>query len=260
MPDDAKEPTEEKVDGTVTPEATAEPDPAAASETPTDENQEGEQEAPENKGNLGVALQQERQKIQELRAELETLRSIAGDSVLFDANGRPVSRSQQQPQSTGGTQVSAELEKLWEEDPRKAVQMEILSAMSWRDQQDSAVDKQEMEAAKAHTDFNQYRDVIRQYVRALPLDQRSKQGVVELAYYVVKGQASDGIAERAQQELLKRIRAGENVQGLKPGTVSKAPSQKGPKVTDEIRAVAEMMNMSVEDYLKNQDPKRVGAK
>ena len=184
------------------------------------------------------------------------MKQIAGDQVLFDANGQPVPRQQVTPQPTQPDQpqgqVSKEIEKLWEDDPRKAVQMEIMSAMSWRDNMDAQVDKQELDASGKYQDYGKYRDNVRQYIRALPLEQRAKPGVIDLAYYVVKGQASGNIYKQAQDDLLRKIQAGENVQGLGNGTVTAPTPVKGVQATAEQSAAAEMMGISAEDYMSNQ--------
>jgi hypothetical protein len=228
-----------------------EPGQQPASSDPQDDN-DGD-----NRGNLGVALREEREKTQALKAELEILKQIAGDNVLFDVAGRPVPKAPQQQTPQNQQDYTAQMEKMWEDDPRKAVQMEIMSAMTWRDSLEAGVDQQEMEAANKYKDFNKYRDTVRQYVKALPLDQRAKPGVVDLAYYVVKGQQSNNIYEQAQQELLRKIKAGEQVQGLAPGTHSQPPQQKGPTLTAEQLAVAEAMGLSPEDYISAM-PKQAG--
>ena len=245
MPEDEKQPEENVQTSTPDVEETSVP-----SESQPDDNNVEQEEHQEAQSVPLRALQEERERRQSLQAELEIMKQIAGDQVLFDSNGRPVPRTPIQPQPTQpSNNVTAEMEKLWEEDPRKAVQMEIMSAMSWRDNLESTVDKQELEASQKFKDYGQYRDTVRQYVRALPLDQRAKPGVVDLAYLVVKGQASDNIYQRAQQDLLRKIQAGEKVQGLTQGTVPAPQQSKGTQPSDEQRAVAEMMGLTVEGYM-----------
>ena len=94
--------------------------------------------------------------------------------------------------------------------------------------------------------------MVRQYIRALPLDQRSKPGVVDLAYYVVKGQNSGNAVEAAKAEMLRKIQAGEQVQGLQPGTRPAAPLPKGNVMTPEQVAVAEQMGLTPEEYQSGQ--------
>lgn len=196
-----------------------------------------------------AALHEARSKNQELRAELDVLKQIAGDNVLFDMNGKPVPQQQQQPQQREPDNKAAqEMEKLWEDDPRKAVQMEIMAAMTWRDGQEAQVDNQMLAASTKYDDFGQFDSVVRQYIRALPLDQRSKPGVVDLAYYVVKGQNTGSAIERAKEEMAQKMQAGTNAQGLQLGTQS-AVKQTGPKeLTAEQSAVAEAMGLTADEY------------
>lgn len=198
-----------------------------------------------------AALHEERQRRQELQAELDVLKQIAGDNVLFDINGRPVPQSQQQQQVSpqGDTQVNAELEKLWESDPRKAVQVEIMAAMSWRDNMETQVDNQVLAAGSKYQDFNEYEGTVRQYIRSLPLEQRSKPGVVDLAYFVVKGQNANNAVERARQEMMRKLQAGNQVQGLQPGARSAPPQPKGAQLTDEQMRVADAMGLTPEQYM-----------
>jgi hypothetical protein len=201
-----------------------------------------------------AALHEERSRRQELQAELEVLKQVAGDQILFDINGRPVrsmpGQQQPQPQQPGQApnQTAQELEKLWETDPRKAVQVEIMAAMSWRDNQDAQVDTQMLQAQGKYDDFNQYEPVIRQYIRALPLEERSKQGVVDLAYYVVKGQNANNAVERARQEMLQKMKAGQGAQALTPGTKPSPARPKGDALTEEQMKVADAMGLSPEQY------------
>jgi hypothetical protein len=223
-------------------------DPAASSEPMPGDPEPSEKTVPI------AALHEERDRRQSLQAELELMKQIAGDQVLFDANGQPVARPQPTPAPVDPAlpNVAAEMEQLWEDNPRKAVKMEIMSAMSWRDNMDSKVDTQELEASGKYKDYTQYRDTIRQYIRALPLDQRAKPGVIDLAYYVVKGQASGNIYESAQQEIINKIKAGEQVQGLTPGTQAAPAPVSGVKATPDQAKAAEMMGMTTDDYMANQ--------
>jgi len=202
-----------------------------------------------------AALQEERSKRQELQAEMEVLKQVAGDNVLFDMNGRPVPQKQAAPgertpgTSSSPTQVTQELEKLWESDPRKAVQVEIMAAMTYRDDLESRVDNQIVAASAKYPDFPQYEGTVRQYVRALPLEQRAQKGVADLAYYVVKGQQSGNAVEKAKAEVLRKIQAGENVQGLQPGTKAAPQTPKGTQLNEEQLKVADAMGLTPEQYM-----------
>jgi hypothetical protein len=199
-----------------------------------------------------AALHEERTRRQELQAELEVLRQIAGDRVLFDVHGNPVPNAmpqQQQREPSGPAKDTAkEIEQLWETDPRKAVQVEIMAAMSWRDNMESQVDNQMLAASTKYSDFTQHESTVRQYIRALPLDQRSKPGIVDLAYYVVKGQNSDSAIEKARGEVLRKIQAGEQVQGLQPGTRPAAPTPKGIQLSEDQLKVAAAMGLTPDQY------------
>jgi hypothetical protein len=201
-----------------------------------------------------AALHEERNRRQELQAEVELLKQIAGDNVLFDINGRPVASPQAAPQAPAQSpnQAAAELEKLWEDDPRKAVQVEIMAAAAYRDQQEANVDSQMAQAGGKYADFGTYDQTVRQYIRALPLEQRAKPGVVDLAYYVIKGQNTGNAVETAKAELLRKIQAGENVQGLPNGTRPAAPAPKGGEMTAEQLAVADQMGLTPEQYKAGQ--------
>ena len=75
--------------------------------------------------------------------------------------------------------MKAELEKLWQTDPRQAVQTEIMLAAQWQDNINAQVDGEAEQLAGKYADFNDYRNTAMRYVRALPLDQRARQGIVE---------------------------------------------------------------------------------
>jgi len=200
------------------------------------------------------ALQEERTKKQELQAELEILRQIAGDNVLFDMNGRPVPnpnrhQPQQQQQQQSNNPANQEIEKLWETDPRKAVQVEIMAAMSWRDNQEVALEAQMSQAEHKYPDFHENASVIRQYVRSLPVDQRAKPGIIDLAYFVVKGQNAGNAVERAKAEMLQKMQAGQTAQGLKPGTKAAPKTVKGVVLNDEQMKVADAMGLTNEQYI-----------
>jgi hypothetical protein len=199
-----------------------------------------------------TALHEEREKRQALQAELEAMRRVAGQNVLYDINGNPV---YQQPPQQQQSDPMKEIEKLWETDPRRAVQAEIYTAMSWRDRQDAIVDQQENQLSTKFADFNNYRNEVRSYIRSLPIEQRSNPGVVELAYYVVKGQKVDNIMARTRQDIeaeyLKKIQAGEFAAGLPAGGFSQPVVQQGVTLTPEQMKAADAMGMSHVDYAKN---------
>lgn len=203
-----------------------------------------------------TALHEEREKRQQLQLEIDALKRVAGQNVLFDINGNAV-QTQSQPQQYDHQEAfRQEVEKTWETDPRKAVQMEIMSALAWRDRQDAIVDAQENAVATKYSDFNDYRGEVKQYIRSLPIDQRGRDGVVELAYYVVKGQRVDNIVARTRQDIeadyLRKFQAGELAQGL-PGGAASSPNipQNSVVLNDQQRRACEALGITEMDYIKH---------
>ena len=184
------------------------------------------------------ALHEERTKRQNLEAELAQLRDMVQQR-------QPQQQyQQQQPQN----QMQLEIEKLWDTDPRKAVQAEIMVAMNWRDQIEANLSSQAHSLSQKYTDFNTYRPQAEQYVRSLPLDQRSDPRVMEVAYLVVRGQNVDTIIEQQKNELYEKFRSGEFVSPQPPGTYTAPPTQGGPQLTqDQINAAA-AMGLTPEQY------------
>jgi len=201
-----------------------------------------------------TALHEEREKRQQLQAQLEAMKKVMSNNVLFDMNGNPV--MQQQPQQQPQQQAyQQELEKLWESDPRKAVQAEIYAAMSWRDRVDADVESQASEVSGKYPDFNPLRPEIMNYIRTMPLEQRNRPGIIEAAYYFIRGQKVDNIIAQKQQELeaeyLRKFQAGELAAMLPPGSVSTPPSPSGAvTLTQDQKNAAAAMRIPEADYAK----------
>ena len=185
---------------------------------------------------LLAALHEEREKNRELAARLETQQLPMG---------------QPQPAPTGKT-IQQELDELWETDPRKAVQTEMMYGFKWYDGVNSALDSQRAGLRAKYPDFNQYETQAMNYVRTLPLNQRAMNGVVEAAYFLQKGQSSDSIYQSAMQEIIRKMQAGESIQGLPSGIPPVGGPVPGAKLTDQELAVAAAMGISPEDYMKNR--------
>ena len=186
------------------------------------------------------ALQEERSKRQALEAEVAELKRMVTAPQYQQ-------QTPQQPQPD----PKAELEKLWENDPRKAVQVEIMYAMDWRDRIDSSLEVQADQMARKYPDFNNYRSTALGQVRSLPLNQRGAQGILEAAYFMVRGQNADTLWATKENELLERYRRGEiTAQGLAtpPGSFTAPTPVQGVQLSDEQRRVAEAMGMSPESY------------
>lgn len=204
-----------------------------------------------------TALHEERQKRQELQAELDALKKVAGQNVLFDINGNPVQyQQQQQPQQQN---VRAEIEKAWETDPKRAVQMEIYTAMAWRDQQEAQLDSQEAEFMRTNPDYSNYRAEARQYIRTVPLEQRTNPGLVAMAYYVVRGQKVDSIIAKTKEQLEADYRAkmdtGVLGQGLPAGATGVLPQvPNSVTLTPEQKSACVALGISEADYIKHMAP------
>lgn len=210
------------------------PPPSSAGSTPPGGVKPPEPGANTDPAKLLAALHEEREKNRELAARLETQLPPTTP-----------------PPSTGKT-IQQELDELWETDPRKAVQAEMMYGFQWYDQVNTALDSQRSSLRAKYPDFSQYESQAMNYVRTLPLNQRSMNGVVEAAYFLQKGQSSDQIYQNAMQEIIRKIQAGESVQGLPSGTPPVGTPPPGGKLTDQELAVAAAMGISPEDYMKNR--------
>ena len=176
--------------------------------------------------------------VSDMQAELAAMKRVA-----------PTPAAPAQPQDEHRKQM----DHLWETDPRRAVQAEIMTAMTWYDTVQAQIDTQEHNLSTKYPDYNNFRTEIRGYVRSLPIEQRMRDGVVELAYYAVKGQRVDSTLDSMKQQweadFLRRLQAGE-ITGTPPGAISTPPIIPQTQATPEERAVADAMNMPVEEYLK----------
>ena len=199
------------------------------------------------------ALKEERDKRQALQSEVENLK------VFTQQLQQHVQQAPQAPQQYGyqPQQYAAQpqpqnhpLDQLWESSPKRAVQAEIMAAMSWYDKVNAGVDQQENQTAQKFTDFSQYREPIRAYLRTIPMQQRTVPGVVEAAYYFVKGQNVDKLVQAGQADVLEKIRRGEAVQGFETGAPI-TPQVPVNQPNEEQKRVASAMGLSVEDYMKN---------
>lgn len=185
------------------------------------------------------ALQEERSKRQALEAEVAELKRM-----VSQPNVQPMAPQQQ-------FDPRAELEKLWENDPKKAVQVEIMYAMDWRDRVDASLEIQADQMSRKYPDFNSYRSTALGQVRSLPLNQRGAPGILEAAYFMVRGQNADTLIQQRENELLEKYRRGEiTAAGLAtpPGSFSSPTPVQGVQLSEEQRRVAEAMGMTPEGY------------
>jgi len=188
------------------------------------------------------ALQEERSKRQALEAEVANLRQQVSNTQM---------QHQQPQQQHPQVDPQKEIEELWDEDPKKAVRMEIMYAMDWRDRIDSGLEVQADTLSKKYPDFNNYRSVALGQVRNLPLNQRSGQGILEAAYFMVRGQNADTMIQQREAEWLEKYRRGEmSAQGLStpPGSFSSPAVDRETSLTDEELRVASAMGLTAEGY------------
>lgn len=193
------------------------------------------------------SLQDERDKRRAAEARVDQMKGMVGDKMQWDANGNPIApvQTQQQPQQD----IRKQIDEAWETDPKRAVQMEMAMGFQWFDNVNTTLDAQRSQVRTKYPDFNKYEVSAMNYVRTLPLDQRSKDGIVELAYLVQKGQDSGSIYQTAQEEIIKKLQSGESVQGLS-ATHSQSNQPAGKQLTADQIKVAEAMGMPASEYMK----------
>ena len=190
-------------------------------------------------------LQQERDRRQGLERELENLRRAPQQQPPVQQAYVPIAQ----------VDPAKELAQLWDTDPRKAVQVEIMYAMDWRDRVESNLNVQADQLAAKYPDFNNYRSQALGYVRTLPAHQRGAPGIIEASYQMLRGQTADSVWQQREAELLAKFQRGEfTAQQLQQpaGGYSAPPVQAGQvTLSDQQLAAARMMKMSPEDYAKN---------
>ena len=206
------------------------------------------------------ALHESRNSIKEMKAEMDNMRvALAAGSMYPPQQPSPQypgpSQQYVQPQpGQGQSPQPSQLDAMYQ-DPsqlRGAVQREMMQALSWYDRTNSAVDAQIDNLEKSKPDANKYRTDINRYLRTLPPEQRGKQGVAELAYYVVKGQKVDDLIDMSKEQLINRIKAGEQVQGLGAVSSPAAPAPSDAQPTAAEADIASKMGMTTEEYMKGK--------
>ena len=231
-------------------------DPSAQDPAAVDK---GEQEGqPEKDGHVPYgALKEEREKRQALQAELEIAKEKMSVLSQTSLNNRAADPGVMGVQGVGSTQYGpadprAKLDELWETDPRRAMQTEMMMGFGWYDNVNAKVEEQMDDCSTKYKDFTKYRGQVRKYIRNLPIQERMRDGVSELAYFAVRGQNADKVWEEKEQELLKRIRAGEKVQGFRGTTSTSSTPTEKKELTDDEHKVAEALGMSAEEYQKHK--------
>ena len=157
---------------------------------------------------------------------------------------------QQQPSDIVRAQRVEQLNKLWEENPRQAVQTELMMMAEWMDQVNSNVDQENEALSRKYPDFNTYRGDAMKYVRSLPLGQRDRPGIVEMAYLLVRGQNVDRMLESQKTQLQQQFQTNPMMFMTPAGSFSTPPQQGGPTLTEDERKTAAVMGIKEEDYIK----------
>ncbi len=144
--------------------------------------------------------------------------------------------------------------ELWDSDPKRAAQQEIAKAMSWMDQTNRSLNSQVKEVSQKFEDFGDYEQDVREFLQNVPVRERARPGIAEVAYYIVKGKNSGKTAQQVQQQAdAKRAAAGYGV-GMPAGGGAN-PTDAGSEnkgLSDDEKKVAAAMGLSEEDYLKSK--------
>ena len=200
-------------------------------------------EKPESQTVPLATLMEERNKRQALEAEVALMKQ----QVQQPSQGS----FQNQPQPPMN-QLALEVEKLWDTDPRKAVQAEMMLAMDWYDRTNNSIDQQADILAGKYSDFNQWRSTATRYARSLPLNQRGQPGVLEMAYFIVRGQNVDDLLKKQNEDLMQKFQTGElaGMVSTPPGATGAPAPHQGIQLTEEQRTAAAAMGVSEEEYSK----------
>jgi len=187
------------------------------------------------------ALHEARDEIRALKAEMDMLRSAQEQQTQMYQ--QPQQQVYQQPQQN----PMAQIDELWETDPRQAFRAEMTMALNWRDEVDAHVDIQEDACSKKFTDFETYRKDVKRHLRTIPVAQRGKNGMVELAYYLVKGQNAGRVAGDGRVAAAPQFAAA--AQGVGGGSVGTVSPTNPNQLTEAEVKTAQAMGLTNEQYL-----------
>ena len=201
------------------------------------------------------ALQDEREKRQSLQTQVDQLTQQVQSIGQPNAGTTYVANQQPQaaPQSTIDQQ-RAQIDQLWQTDPRQAVKAEISSSLSYYDNVNANIEAQANHLSQTHPDFNTYRQTAMNYIRTLPYEQRGQNGIVELAYMVARGQNVDSILQTRETELMEKFKTGQLAGALhQPAGASGVPltPAAGTTLTQDQIVAANAMGMTEADYIAN---------
>lgn len=190
-----------------------------------------------------TALHEERDKRQAMAVELENLKAqVASLSVTH--NTPPISAPSQ------NRDVAAELEMMWREEPRKAMQAELMLALNWQSQVTAAVEDQFESMQSKYKDFGEYSPEVRRYLNKIPLEQRAKPGIVEAAFFMAKGQKADTLIKSESEKMLQKLKEGVAVTNVAPNASSGGGSTNNASLTQEEKAAAAALGIAESEYIK----------
>ena len=240
--------------GNVTPAAPAAPvTPAVKAPTPAATPVKPVTPAPAQPAATTVPLhelEKERGRRQELEAQLEGLRR----QVPQQQQPMLPQQAIQQHTPVAGVDPKVELDKLWDTDPRKAVQVEIMYAMDWRDRQEGVLNQQADFLGQKYPDFQNYRSTALSYVRSLPAHQRGAPGILEASYFRVRGQQVDTLLQQRENEWMQKYQRGEiTAQSLQQpqGGYSVPPVTNAVELTQDQLDAARAMRIDPAEYAKH---------
>lgn len=197
------------------------------------------------------ALHEAREEIRQMRAQMDELKALSTPPQTQYGYSQPGYNNTYTGNQQGTYNPRQEIDRLWEEDPRRAMQAELSMAFNYYDQANASVENQEAQVEAKYKDFNSFRTEVKRYLRGVPIDSRTKPGVVEAAYFLVKGQKTDDLINLSKEEIIAKIKAGEFVQGITGTGGASIPSSPNlVRPTDEQARAADAMGMAVDEYMK----------
>ena len=211
-----------------------------------------------------AALKEERSKRQALQAEVEQLKAMFYQQTAGVQGGDPYGTVnaytppqqsaafyQQQFQQQAQPQQVNPIEQLWETNPVQAVQAQISQAFQTYDRINTFVEQQITMANTKYQDFDQYREQVRNYINTIPVSERAKPGIIDAAYFIVKGQNADKIAEQARLNALNNASNALSAQGV-GSSMPVGQNSSQTALTPQEQEVARIMGLTDEEYLANK--------
>ena len=180
--------------------------------------------------------------------------------IDIDERGEVFNQTQPVSQPSPNTQAPAQyMDKLWENtDPetRMATERTIASGFEWYDNVNRRLNTQKNLLRRDSTSGKQFAELeaeVDSYLDKVPIQDRAKNGIVQVAFNMVRGKHFDELVKRAAEGNAKSAKNKESLQT--PGSSAQAPSG-SLKITEQERVVAGKMGISPEDYMKSKEAKK----